>query len=69
MSSFITHTLTHVSSTIQLYTHTMPSESKYQKQQTQPRDAKIISLILQSLGVEQYDPKVVVQLLEFAHRE
>lgn len=47
----------------------MPSESKYQKQQTQPRDAKIISLILQSLGVEQYDPKVVVQLLEFAHRE
>ncbi|CDS08723.1 hypothetical protein LRAMOSA10084 [Lichtheimia ramosa] len=46
----------------------MPSESKYQKQQTQPRDARIISLILQSLGVEQYDPKVVVQLLEFAHR-
>ncbi|KAI9310751.1 transcription initiation factor IID, 31kD subunit-domain-containing protein [Dichotomocladium elegans] len=48
----------------------MPAESssKYQKQQAQPRDARIISLILQSLGVEQYDPKVVLQLLEFAHR-
>ncbi|KAI9470413.1 transcription initiation factor TAFII31 [Zychaea mexicana] len=46
----------------------MPAESKYQKQQAQPRDARIVSLILQSLGVEQYDPKVVPQLLEFAHR-
>ncbi|KAI8147551.1 transcription initiation factor IID, 31kD subunit-domain-containing protein [Fennellomyces sp. T-0311] len=46
----------------------MPAESKYQKQQTQPRDARIVSLILQSLGVEQYDPRVVPQLLEFAHR-
>lgn len=27
-----------------------------------------MSLILQSLGVEDYDPKVVHQLLEFAHR-
>lgn len=33
-----------------------------------PRDARLISLILQSLGVEDYDPKVVHQLLEFAHR-
>lgn len=33
----------------------------------QPRDARIVSLILQSLGVEDYDPKVVHQLLEFAH--
>ncbi|KAG0175704.1 Transcription initiation factor TFIID subunit 9B [Apophysomyces sp. BC1034] len=38
----------------------------YQKQQ--PHDARIISLILQSLGVEDYDPKVVHQLLEFSHR-
>ncbi|KAI7870657.1 transcription initiation factor IID, 31kD subunit-domain-containing protein [Spinellus fusiger] len=36
--------------------------------QTRPRDARIIALILQSLGVEDYDPKVVHQLLEFAHR-
>ncbi|CAG8447694.1 8048_t:CDS:2 [Ambispora gerdemannii] len=33
-----------------------------------PRDAKIISLILSSVGVEEYEPKVVQQLLEFAHR-
>lgn len=45
----------------------MPAEK--QKQPVQPRDGRIVSLILQSLGVEQYDPKVVPQLLEFAHRE
>ncbi|KAI9253581.1 transcription initiation factor IID, 31kD subunit-domain-containing protein [Sporodiniella umbellata] len=44
----------------------MPADS--QKQPPQPRDARLISLILQSLGVEDYDPKVVHQLLEFAHR-
>lgn len=43
----------------------MPADS--QKQPPQPRDARLISLILQSLGVEDYDPKVVHQLLEFAH--
>ena len=47
----------------------MPVESKYQKQQAQPRDARIVSLILQSLGVDNYDPRVVPQLLEFAHRK
>lgn len=36
--------------------------------QQQPRDAKIISLLLQSHGVHDFDPKVVHQLLEFAHR-
>lgn len=47
---------------------TMAIDSQtYQKQQ--PRDARIIALILQSLGVEDYDPKVVHQLLEFAHRK
>ncbi|KAI7876159.1 transcription initiation factor IID, 31kD subunit-domain-containing protein [Mucor mucedo] len=44
----------------------MPVDS--QKIPPQPRDARIVSLILQSLGVEDYDPKVVHQLLEFAHR-
>ncbi|OZJ04634.1 hypothetical protein BZG36_02029 [Bifiguratus adelaidae] len=34
----------------------------------QPRDAKIISLILRSLNVDDYEPKVVHQLLEFAYR-
>ena len=33
-----------------------------------PQDAKLIVLILKSMGVTQYDPAVVVQLLEFTHR-
>ncbi|KAL1919852.1 uncharacterized protein VTP21DRAFT_1783 [Calcarisporiella thermophila] len=33
-----------------------------------PRDAKLISLILQAQGVEDIDPKVVHLLLDFAHR-
>ncbi|KAF9897387.1 Transcription initiation factor TFIID subunit 9 [Lobosporangium transversale] len=37
-------------------------------QTTQPRDAKVISLILQSLSVEDTEQKVIHQLLEFAHR-
>ncbi|KAI8092272.1 transcription initiation factor IID, 31kD subunit-domain-containing protein [Gilbertella persicaria] len=46
----------------------MKTTTNGQKQPVQPRDARIVSLILQSLGVEDYDPKVVHQLLEFAHR-
>ncbi|KAG0198981.1 Transcription initiation factor TFIID subunit 9 [Mortierella sp. GBA30] len=37
-------------------------------QTPQPRDAKVISLILQSLSVEDAEQKVIHQLLEFAHR-
>ncbi|KAF9921652.1 Transcription initiation factor TFIID subunit 9 [Linnemannia zychae] len=37
-------------------------------QTPQPKDAKVISLILQSLSVEDADQKVIHQLLEFAHR-
>ncbi|KAF9145062.1 Transcription initiation factor TFIID subunit 9 [Mortierella sp. GBA39] len=37
-------------------------------QTPQPRDAKVVSLILQSLAVEDADQKVIHQLLEFAHR-
>ncbi|KAK3818897.1 MAG: transcription initiation factor IID, 31kD subunit-domain-containing protein [Benniella sp.] len=37
-------------------------------QAPQPRDAKVISLILQSLAVEDAEQKVIHQLLEFAHR-
>ncbi|KAJ3184218.1 Transcription initiation factor TFIID subunit 9B [Geranomyces variabilis] len=33
-----------------------------------PRDAKLVSLLLQSMGVEDYEPRVVPQLLEFMHR-
>lgn len=33
-----------------------------------PRDSKVMELILRSAGVEEFEPKVVQQLLEFAHR-
>ena len=33
-----------------------------------PRDARLISLILASMGIEDVEPAVLVQLLEFAHR-
>ncbi len=33
-----------------------------------PRDAKIVSVILRSLGIEECEPKVIVQLLEFAYK-
>ena len=33
-----------------------------------PQDAKLIVLILKSMGVTHYEPAVVVQLLEFTHR-
>ncbi|ORZ15887.1 transcription initiation factor TAFII31 [Absidia repens] len=36
--------------------------------QVQPPDATTVSLVLQALGVQQYDPKVVQQILEYAHR-
>ena len=34
----------------------------------EPRDAKIIALILKSMGVEDYEPRVIPQFLEFAYR-
>ncbi|KAI8334768.1 transcription initiation factor IID, 31kD subunit-domain-containing protein [Chlamydoabsidia padenii] len=44
------------------------ANQKRESTQVQPEDATLISLVLQSLGVYEYDPKVVQQLLEFAHR-
>ncbi|KAI8083152.1 transcription initiation factor IID, 31kD subunit-domain-containing protein [Halteromyces radiatus] len=44
------------------------ANQKRESTQVQPEDATIVSLVLQSLGVHDYDPKVVQQLLEFAHR-
>jgi transcription initiation factor TFIID subunit 9B len=32
-----------------------------------PRDAKIIALILQSMGIQDCEPRVIEQLLEFIH--
>lgn len=33
-----------------------------------PRDVRLVSLILASMGIEDVEPAVLVQLLEFAHR-
>ncbi|KAI5148565.1 hypothetical protein ENBRE01_0403 [Enteropsectra breve] len=33
-----------------------------------PRDAKVISVILRSLGIEECEPKVITQLLEFVYK-
>ncbi|EJW01250.1 hypothetical protein EDEG_00550 [Edhazardia aedis USNM 41457] len=33
-----------------------------------PRDARVISLILRSLGIEECSPKVIIQLLEFSYK-
>ncbi|KAI8923335.1 transcription initiation factor IID, 31kD subunit-domain-containing protein [Entophlyctis helioformis] len=33
-----------------------------------PRDARLVSLILQSLDIDDYEPRVIPQLLEFVHR-
>ena len=34
-----------------------------------PRDARIIALILASMGIDDAEPAVLLMLLEFAHRE
>ncbi|KAI9207188.1 transcription initiation factor TAFII31, partial [Polychytrium aggregatum] len=33
-----------------------------------PRDAKLVSLLLQAMDLDDYDPRVTTQLLEFIHR-
>jgi len=33
-----------------------------------PRDAKVVALILSSMGISEYEPKVLNQLLELMHR-
>ncbi|KAI8804623.1 transcription initiation factor TAFII31, partial [Cladochytrium replicatum] len=33
-----------------------------------PRDVRLISLLLQSMNVDDYEPRVVPQLFEFMHR-
>jgi len=38
------------------------------KNQDVPRDAKLIGLILKAMGVEEFQPRVINQFLEFMHR-
>ncbi|RGB23725.1 transcription initiation factor IID, 31kD subunit-domain-containing protein [Rhizophagus diaphanus] len=45
-----------------------PNVPQAQSKDQVPRDSRVMQLILQAAGVEDYEPKVVQQLLEFAHR-
>jgi transcription initiation factor TFIID subunit 9B len=45
-----------------------PTTSFVQNNPDVPRDAKLIAHILESMGVEEYEPRVINQLLEFMHR-
>ncbi|CAG8568397.1 13118_t:CDS:2 [Acaulospora colombiana] len=46
-----------------------PNNSQMSSQRDKiPRDSKVMELILRSAGVEDFEPKVIQQLLEFAHR-
>lgn len=38
------------------------------KDEAEPRDAKLVKAILRSMGVQQFEPRVVNQLLEFWYR-
>ena len=33
-----------------------------------PKDARIVALILKSMGIDEFDPRVIHQLLEFMHQ-
>ena len=46
-----------------------PNVPQAQSKDQVPRDSRVMQLILQAAGVEDYEPKVVQQLLEFAHRK
>ncbi|CAG8445023.1 3576_t:CDS:2 [Funneliformis caledonium] len=45
-----------------------PNVPQAQLKDQVPRDSRVMQLILQAAGVEDYEPKVAQQLLEFAHR-
>jgi hypothetical protein len=34
-----------------------------------PKEAHTMTLILRSLGVQEYDPKIIPMLMEFVHRK
>ncbi|KAJ3102553.1 Transcription initiation factor TFIID subunit 9B [Phlyctochytrium planicorne] len=42
--------------------------AEHQDPMSLPRDAKLVSLILQAMDIPDYDPRVLPQLLEFMHR-
>jgi transcription initiation factor TFIID subunit 9B len=47
---------------------TNPTDDDEQKSKVLPKQAEIISLIMQSMGVEESEPRALLQLLEFSHR-
>ncbi|CAK4666295.1 hypothetical protein LEN26_015108 [Aphanomyces euteiches] len=40
----------------------------FSKEQQEPEDVVVLKAILDSMGVEKYEPRVIPQLLEFVHR-
>ncbi|WFC96773.1 Transcription initiation factor TFIID subunit 9 [Malassezia brasiliensis] len=49
-------------------TETRPAQNNAPASAPVPRDARLIALILASMGIEDTEPAVLVQLMEFAHR-
>jgi hypothetical protein len=50
-------------------TATIASSNRTSTQAAVPRDALILDEILRQMGVTEYNPRVVAQLLEFTHRK
>ena len=55
-------------STSKTETRAAPSAAPASAPAPVPRDARLIALILASMGIEDTEPAVLVQLMEFAHR-
>ncbi|TPX44892.1 hypothetical protein SeLEV6574_g04210 [Synchytrium endobioticum] len=47
---------------------TLDDEDAAQDASQLPRDARLIALLLQSMGIDAHEPRVLPQLLEFMHR-
>ncbi len=47
---------------------TTPTASTPSSSKTTPKDAQVITTILRDMGVNEYEPRVVHQLLEFSYR-
>ena len=46
----------------------MPNPGLFHGENGVPYDAKVLAAILFSMGVEQWDPRVINQLMELTHR-
>eukprot|EP01112_Ceratiomyxa_fruticulosa_P011966 TRINITY_DN3297_c0_g1_i1.p1 TRINITY_DN3297_c0_g1~~TRINITY_DN3297_c0_g1_i1.p1 ORF type:complete len:222 (+),score=73.39 TRINITY_DN3297_c0_g1_i1:266-931(+) len=67
-SSTSTTTTTNNTSTSTSASQQEDSSNSILKNPDVPRDAKIMAMVLKAMGVDEYEPKVVNQLLEFMYR-